>query len=455
MGNMRSATFRYTLLGALFGLVFLIFSTLGELLLQPLPLTWESVWEIQTGSPLLWVIDTAPLILGIFARVAGRRQDKLLQQVSEQDQALAELEEIRADQERQIEERTTDLTRRNLQLETAARIARDAATIQGMEQLLNTTVALISDHLGFYHAGIFLLDKEKVYAVLRAASSRGGQRMLAHGHKLKVGKAGIVGHVTEHGRPRIAMDVGADAVYFDNPDLPATRSEIALPLRIREETIGALDVQSLEPNAFGDDDVIILQALGDQIAIAIYNARLFEQAQESLDAERRAYGHLGRESWRQLLSRQPDLGHRHDPGNMLGGSEQWREAAKTAAETEQPIPAWFEESATLSVPIVIHGQVIGVLDAFKSAGAGEWTSDEMGLLETFTEQMNLALDSARLHQESQRRVAREQAIGEVTRRLRGSLDIDTVLQTAVRGIGEIMGLAEVQVRIAGDQLGTR
>lgn len=455
MGKMRSASFKYTLLGALFGLLFPIISTLVELLLRPLPLTWESIWEIQTGSPLLWVLDTAPLFLGIFARIAGRRQDRLLQQMAEKDETLRELEELRTRQERLIEERTADLTRRNTQLETAARIARDAAAIQSMEQLLHTSVALISDHFGYYHVGIFLLDEEKVYAVLRAASSKGGQRMLAHDHKLKVGKAGIVGYVTEHGRHGIAMDVGTDAAYFDNPYLPATRSEIAVPLRIREETIGALDVQSLEPDEFGDDDVVILQALADQLAIAIYNARLFEQAQESLEAERRAYGHLGRESWRQLLSRQPDLGYRHDPGNMLGGREQWWEGAKTAAETEQPVPGWIEESATLSVPIVIHDQVVGVLDAFKSAGAGEWTSDELGLLETFSEQMKLALDSARLHQESQRRVAREQAIGQVAHQLRGSLDIDTVLQTAVREIGEIMGLAEVQVRIAGDQLGTR
>jgi signal transduction histidine kinase len=165
-------------------------------------------------------------------------------------------------------------------LELAAQVARDATAIRDVAELLDTAVHLISDRFDFYHAGIFLVEGE--YAVLCAASSPGGQQMLAHGHKLKVGEVGIVGHVALMGEPRIALDVGTEAVFFDNPHLPGTRSEIALPLKVRGEVIGVLDVQSLESAAFSDEDVGILLTLADQIAVAIERTRAENKLKETL-----------------------------------------------------------------------------------------------------------------------------------------------------------------------------
>ena len=113
------------------------------------------------------------------------------------------------------------------------------------------------------------MDTFGEYAILQAANSVGGQRMLERQHKLKVGQVGIVGYVTGQGKPRIALDVGADAVYFDNPDLPDTRSEMAVPLTIGEKVIGALDVQSEKQSAFNDEDIAVLTTMADQVAIAI------------------------------------------------------------------------------------------------------------------------------------------------------------------------------------------
>ncbi|RJP47914.1 MAG: HAMP domain-containing protein, partial [Anaerolineaceae bacterium] len=132
--------------------------------------------------------------------------------------------------ERMVEERTLALTRRTSQLQAAALVARQAAAIKDTAVLLTDIVRLISDQFGYYHAGIFLLDENHEYAILQAASSDGGGRMLARGHRLQVGKQGIVGFVAAQKQPRIALDTGVDAVYFDNPDLPTTRSEAALPL---------------------------------------------------------------------------------------------------------------------------------------------------------------------------------------------------------------------------------
>ncbi len=146
------------------------------------------------------------------------------------NQMVSQLQALQAGLEEQVARRTAELARRTAQLEAAATVAREAAEIRDLDTLLNETVRLISDRFGFYHAGIFLLDERGEYAVLQAASSEGGQQMLARGHRLAVGKVGIVGYVAATGQPRIALDVGEDAVFFDNPDLPLPRSAVALPL---------------------------------------------------------------------------------------------------------------------------------------------------------------------------------------------------------------------------------
>ncbi len=317
-------------------------------------------------------------------------------------------------------------------------MARDAALVLEPQQLLERVTALISMHFGFYHAGIFLLDEAGEWAVLQAASSEGGQRMLARNHRLKVGEVGIVGYVTGRGEPRVALDVGADAVYFDNPDMPDTRSEMALPLRARGEIIGALDVQSTEPEAFSDEDVEVLQTLADQVALAISNARLFEQAQEAVEAERRAYGELSREAWIETLGRRPGLGYTCDAAGVAPA------AAHTAARDDGDLPE-------LTVPITVRGQVIGAINAHKPDDTGEWATGEVELMETLTERLGVALESARLYQDTQRRAARERLTGQVTARMRETLDIEAVLKTATDEIYRALGLEKIIVRLATEE----
>jgi GAF domain-containing protein/CheY-like chemotaxis protein len=179
--------------------------------------------------------------------------------------------------------------RRATQLAAAAEVARDATAILDVDQLLNETVHLISEQFGFYHAGVFLMDERGEYAVLRAVSSEGGRRMLERGHRLKVGEVGIVGYVASTGESRIALDVGEDAVHFVNPDLPDTRSEIALPLISRGRIIGVLDVQSTEPTAFTEEDEAVLRTMADQLATAIENARLFSETEQALAETRELF----------------------------------------------------------------------------------------------------------------------------------------------------------------------
>jgi len=361
----------------------------------------------------------------------------------------AELEGQRAHLEQTVEARIHDLARRARYLEATAAIARDAASVLDVRELLSRVVGLIGVQFGFYHVGLFLIDPAGEWTVLQAASSAGGQRMLARQHRLRVGVEGIVGYVAGRGVHRLALDVDQDAVSFDNPDLPDTRSEMALPLRARGEIIGVLDVQSTEPAAFTEEDVTVLQTLADQVAIAISNAQLFEQAQQSLEADRRAYGELSHEAWRELLRAQPALGVLSQAEDVVPIGNLWRPEMDAALRTGQVVPG-DEGTMTLAVPLKVRDRVIGVVDGRKPRDSGAWTTEEIQLLEELTEQVGLTLESARLYQDSQRRAAREQLTGEITARMRETLDVDTVLKTAVREIGEALGLHDVTIRLETD-----
>jgi GAF domain-containing protein len=413
-------------------------------------------------APILSV--TVTLSVGVLGYGVVSKQ--LLNPLRELTESLEQKVEDRtrelAETARQLEGVNVALEERGAQLQTAAQIAREAAAIHDPKQLLDQAVHLISDRFGFYHAGIFLLDETNDLAVLRAASSEGGQRMLARKHQLRVGEEGIVGYVTGQGEPRIALDVGADAVFFDNPDLPRTRSEMALPLEARGEIIGALDVQSMEPGAFEDEDVEVLQTLADQIAVAISNARLFQQAQEALKAERRAYGEFSRQAWQRLLSANRELGARYDPQGIIADQAEWREDMVRAVEEGKPVLGSSRGgssddnsfSDTLVVPIQVRGHVIGVLDAHRSGdaepGPETWTPEEIDLLQSLSRRLGVALESARLYQDTQRRAARERLVGEVAAQMRESLDMATVLKAGAEGIREAMGLPAVTVRMVED-----
>ena len=360
------------------------------------------------------------------------------------DQALGRARSLAAELEGQkgrlevtVAERTGDLARRTRYLEAAGAIARDAASVLDVQELLSRVATLVSERFGFYHTGIFLLDPAGEWAVLQTASSEGGQRMVARGHRLKVGQTGIVGTTAAQGQPHIALDVGADAVFFDNPDLPATHSEAALPLRAREEIIGVLDVQSTEPSAFSQEDVAVLQTLADQVAMAISNARLFRQAEESLEAERRAYGEFSRTAWTDMVRGRTATGYRY--------CERRVEPIERDAAEPSPSPA---DLPAFSLPVQYRGQAFGTVVAHKPAGSGEWTPEEKALLGTLAEQLTIALDSARLYQDTQRRAARDRLTAEVTARMRETLDLDAVLRTAAEQMREALGLSAMTIRLA-------
>lgn len=357
------------------------------------------------------------------------------------DQLYQSFQELEA----RVQERTQSLQRRASQMKAAAEVGHAAATMLELNELLTRVTHLISDRFGFYHTGIFLLDQDKEFAVLQAANSPGGQRMLAQHHRLKVGQEGIVGRVTASGKAHIALDVGEDAVYFNNPDLPSTRSEMALPLRVGDQIFGALDVQSQEANAFQQEDIEVLQLLADQVAVAIQNARLFAQNQEALQTVQRAYGQVSAQAWQAVLAERGDLGYQATPdGRVAPASGEWQEDALQAASQGKIV---HSDAGKLALPVRIRDQVLGALRLTKPEGSRDWSEKELQLIHNLVDQLSVALESARLHQEAQRRAERERLAGEITARLRASNDPAAILQTAVTELRQALNARRVQVLV--------
>ncbi|MFN2282892.1 MAG: GAF domain-containing protein, partial [Anaerolineae bacterium] len=399
-----------------------------------------------------WVSNTMVLLMMMVLLLAaqGYLVPRLTAALEQSRRLTRDLEAQRADLERAVIERTEVLSRRARYLEATANVARSVSSILEIGELLATTVRLISEQMGFYHAGLFFVDPAGEWAVLQAASSEGGQRMLARGHRLRVGAQGIVGDVAARGEPRIALDVGQDAVFFNNPDLPETHSEIALPLRSRGEVIGVLDVQTTEREAFTQEDVSVLQTLSDQVALAISNARLFYEVQESLAAQQRAYGELTGEAWRALLSEQGGLGFVKQKDLVLPAEGAWSQEAAQAVKTGQLMQGDRTEdtqAATLAVPIKSGDRVIAVLDAQLPAGNTTWTPDQVALLQSLSEQVSQAMERARLYQDTQRRAARERMTREITDAVQRATDMESLMRIATEELVRVLGGSQGYMRL--------
>jgi GAF domain-containing protein/HAMP domain-containing protein len=425
----------YIILGILFaGITSVAALGASRLIGAPISDLTDQVEQIATGNLSIQVQMTTQDEIGRLASTFNRMTNQI-------SNLLGGLET-------QVAERTKELEKRAVQLQTAAEVARDSSAIQDLNTLLNHAVHLINQRFGFYHAGIFLLDDQNEYAVLRASNSEGGQAMLAQGHKLKVGETGIVGDTTGKGRPHIALDVGSDSAHFAHPLLPETRSEMALPLKVADEILGALDVQSKQENAFDEEDVTILQILADQLAVAISNSQLLVEVQQKVEELQTAYGEFTQRSWRDWSSRARDHGYRYQGVHIEPVSEEPLEALN-AWESKKPIITKSDSQSNLAVPLRLRDTTLGVINL--KINSNQIPQDFIEIIKDIGERLALTLDNARLIESTQRTAAREHLITEISSKIRETLDVETVLQTATDKISKSLGLAALDISLSLSQ----
>ena len=272
--------------------------------------------------------------------------------------------------------------------------------------------------------------------------------MLARGHKLRLGQ-GIVGNVARSGRPRTAFDVGSDSVFFSNPDLLETRSEMALPLKIKERVIGVLDVQSVHPAAFSDEDLGILQILADQIALAIENTRLLAQSQQALAELQSVYRQRTRQDWIEYSSAETKAYSfdrvRVKPVKKVQTNGQNGNQTGDAKITSDP------DGHHLVVPISVRGEHLGALTFQRKPDEPPWTKEDLDLANETTRQVAIAIENARLLEDARQRAERERAISEISARITQNTNIENILQAAVQEISRLPKVTDVTVQIQPSQ----
>ncbi|MFB0537071.1 MAG: GAF domain-containing protein [Anaerolineae bacterium] len=381
-------------------------------------------------------------------KLAVRTGDEIEELADEFNKMADELAEVIGSLEQRVTERTRGL-------QAAAEVSHATTSVLDPNELLRQVVDLVRERFDLYYVGLFLLDEEGQLAVLRAGTGEAGQQMMAQGHRLEVGGDSMIGWCTARAEARIALDVGEEAVRFDNPLLPDTRSEMALPLRSRGRVIGAMTVQSMEEAAFDEADIAVMQTMADQVAVAIDNARLLAETQAGLEEMETIHRRYLRQAWTGYPQTARTTSYETKRADVapLGDTvlPEVQQAVVRQSTTVLTGDGAEEESRSALVsPIMLRGEGIGALGIHDEDGARQWTDDEIALVEAVTERMALAAENLRLLDETQRRAARERLTSEVTARVRETLDVDTVLQTAVREIGEALGLHDLTIRLEID-----
>ena len=376
-------------------------------------------------------------------RVHVRSEDEIGQLGMAFNKMATQVNEFVRELEIRVADRTRSLEERSAYLESSAEVSRTLAAIIDKEELVWKSVNLIRERFDFYYVGLFLVDANNEWAVLQAGTGEAGQNMLANKHRLKIGE-GMIGWCIANAQSRIALDIGEDAVHFENPFLPETRSEGALPLRSRGRVLGALTVQSNQPAAFDQDIINTLQIMADQIAITLDNADLIARFEAARDAERRAYGDLRTQDWLELTQRQkfPSFVVSAD-GNIKSGEKQ---RSPETTKTLQSGP-FIQDDGTITLPIKSYGQVLGGIKIRNLTENQTWTSEQLELLNILSEQMGIALESARLLEGAQKRAALEQTIGEITARISSAMEFEDIIHETLSQLGNIFRDSDVSLRI--------
>lgn len=405
----------------------------------------------QISNPLAELARTATRIAaGELARpTAAKRQDEIGTLAQAFDSMTTQLRGLIGELEQRVADRTHDLEQRSVSLEAAAVVSSAATSILEVDRLIAQVVELIRERFDLHYAGLFLVDEvggdaEGEWAVLQASAGRASEDTWILGHQLRVDEETMIGWSIANAQARTALEPAQDG--------SGTWAKAALPLRSRGQVLGALSVQHVRPIAFDQDTIVVLQTMADQIAVALDNARLFAESQEALEATRRAYGDMARQSWSDLLRARAGLGYRSGMRGVTRADYVWRPEAEQAVYTGQivqtsPQPEDHERQA-LAIPIKIRGNVvIGVLDTYKPVDEGPWTRDEVTMLEAIANQLGATLESAQLFEDTQRRARDEQQLRTITARVRDAPDLDAVLQMAVQEMAQAMGVERVFVQL--------
>lgn len=335
----------------------------------------------------------------------------------------------RAQLEDRVHERTDELETRAIQLRSSAAISKTIAEIQDISELMETTTRLTSDQLGYYHVGLYLLDERKKNAFLQASSSITGKQLIGQGFRIEPDRLNLFNRVIQYNHSYITSDID-DVNYVGDINFPLTRSRMLLPLTIRNNVIGILDLHSDQSPSFNTQDAEVLQTLADLVAISIDNARLINETKNLVHQLETNTSVQTREIWTKFTSR-------HKP------AYQYTPAGVRPLFVNNKL----DNADGLRVPLMLHGQKIGNIMLKRKGSANTWSERERVLVEKVANQVALAIENSRLVDETQKNAVRDQVIANVSARVRETLDVESILRTATTELRRAFDLKEAEISI--------
>ncbi len=331
---------------------------------------------------------------------------------------VARLESLQSTLEQQVIERTKQLAATN-------EVGRVAASSLDPEQLLASVLPLFPEQFGYYYAAIYLLDPSGKWAELREATGEAGRVLKQNHHRLEIAGKSMVGTAIREQSPRIAQIASDEKQRLDNPLLPYTRSEIALPLMVGDRVLGALNVQSTREADFGPQVVETMKNMAGQVAIALENARLFQEAQQMIRELRTVHQQYLLEGWSGFAEENNKMEYH------IGDEE-------------------VDTARKLEIPISLRDQILGEITL---EGQGEWTPDQQSLVDAVATQAAIALENARLVSESRQIAVRERMVAEINSKIWASATIDGVLQIVIKELGRRLNASSATIELNIDDTG--
>lgn len=400
-------------------------------------------------------------LTGFFVRYAVRRLQRMDTLVVQNTRALSEANAALTESRDTLRREQARLTRR---LQAAISVTREAtAAAADQERLLTRVTAVVAQAFDFYHAALFWVNRATESVELRASSNAQGRRLIPAGYQLPIGQ-GLVGSVASDGDVRLVRDVTADSVYVSHPNLPDTRSELAVPIALQGEVVGVLDVQSARADAFSDEDRTVLLALVGQLSLAISNARMVQALQADLVAAEAAYQDVIRADWQELMrvsgrrgflstadgtsaiediSLPPQDAQPAVAGGGAGRGPKSGEEEHVSSTSERGTRTPEKGiGSVVRVPVELAGQVIAEVEAYLPETEGRWTAERMELLASLSDQLSQAMERARLYRDMQHAALQQRTIAEVGARIREEVDIEAVLARTLAELGRALAAEE-------------
>ncbi len=387
------------------------------------------------------VINLVLFLTASLSRSAVNALDRTVTRLRENEIALAASNRALQAESARLEARTNQLEHRTSQLRAITELGRITTTIHEQEALCATVPKLIGERLELDYVELFLVDEARAHLVLRGGYSSSGTDLLL-GRELPLRADDVIATTAIAGEARLLAET-------DDAAFPETHSRLVLPIAVEADVLGVLDLHSASPAAFNQQDRAALQGLADQLAVALESVKLFAETQETLEVAQRAYGEISSRAWGEMLRSAGFAGFRSREHEMSPLDARLTPEIEHALREKQlvHIPGDAQNDHLLVLPIKVRDRVIGVVDTYKPGHTPGWTETEIEVLQELSERLGMALESARLYEDTQRRAARERLTGEVAARIRETLDLDSVMQTAAREIRDALGLHDVVVQL--------